>query len=65
MLNGGPPLKDTKVMQRGDCGLCDVTVEINTNMAAVRWKDKRLVNVLSSKDPIQKVKRYSQEGKKE
>ena len=36
-------------------------------MAAVRWKDNKVVNVLSTfagKDPVQKVKRYSQEAKK-
>ena len=36
-------------------------------MAAVCWKDNKIVNVLSTfavKDSVEKVKRYSQEAKK-
>ena len=36
-------------------------------MAAVCWKENKIVNVLSTfagKDPVQKIQRYSQEAKK-
>ena len=62
-----PPLKDVKMMEKEARGASDVAVDANINMAAVRWKDNKVVNVLSTfagKDPVQKVKRYSQEAKK-
>ena len=62
-----PPLKDVKMMEKEARGASDVAVDANINMAAVRWKDNKIVNVLSTfagKEPVQKVKRYSQEAKK-
>ena len=43
-------------------------METSTNMAAVRWKDNKVVNILSTfagKQPVQKVKRYSKNAKKQ
>ena len=61
------PLKDVKMMEKEVRGAGDVAVDANINMAAVRWKNNKIVNVLctfASKDPVQKVKQYSQEAKK-
>ena len=62
-----PPLKNVKMMEKEARCASDVAVDANINMTAVRWKDNKIVNVLSTfagKDPVQKVKRYSQESKK-
>ena len=63
-----PSLKDVKMMEKEARGASGVAVDANINMAAVRWKDNKIVNVLSTfagKNPVQKVKQYSQEAKKE
>ena len=62
-----PSLKDVKIMEQEARGASDVAVDANTNMAAVCWKENKIVNVLSTfagKDPVQKIQRYSQEAKK-
>ena len=62
-----PPLKDVKMMEKEARGASDVAVDANINMAAVCWKYNEIVNVMSTfagKEPMQKVKRYSQEAKK-
>ena len=43
-----PPLKDVKMMEKEARGASDVAVNANINMAAVRWKDNKIVNVLST-----------------
>ena len=62
-----PPLKDVNMMEKEARGACDVAVDANINMAAVRRKDIQIVDVLSTltgKTPEQKVKQYSQKAKK-
>ena len=57
-----PPLKDVKMMEKEARSASDVALDTNINMAAVRWKNNKIVNVLSTsagKDSVQKVKRYS------
>ena len=57
-----PSLKDVKMMKKKARSAGDVAVDANINMAAVRWKDNKIVNVLSTlagKNPVLKVKQYS------
>ena len=63
-----PPLETVRAMEKKERRESDVAVETSTNMAAVRWKDNKVVNILSTfvgKQPVQKVKRYSKNAKKQ
>ena len=61
------PLKDGKVMQKVKAGSYDVATDISSNATAVRWKDNKVVNCLSTftdKEPMQSVKRFCYKEKK-
>ena len=61
------PLKDMKVMQKEKRGSSDVVTDISSNITAVRWKDNKVVNCLSTftgKEPMQSAKRYCHTEKK-
>lgn len=61
------PLKDMKVVQALKRGSSDVVTDISSNITAVRWKDNKVVNCLSTftgKEPIQSVKRFCHKEKK-
>ena len=63
-----PPLGTVRAMEKKEREESDVAVETSTNMAAVRWKDNKVVNILSTfagKQSVQKVKRYSKNAKKQ
>ena len=60
-------LKDMKSMQKEKRGSFDVFSDISSNKAAVRCKDNKVVNRLStytSKEPMQYVKRFCHSAKK-
>ena len=38
-----PPLETVRAMEKKERGESDVAVETSTNMAAVRWKDNKVV----------------------
>jgi len=62
-----PPLKSMEEIDKSPRGTSDVVVETSSNMAAVRWKDNKVVNVISTfagKEQQQKAKRYSRKEKK-
>ena len=64
---GNPPLKSVKEVKKLQRGTSVVAVETLSNVSAVRWKDNKVVNILSTfagKEPQNKVKRYSQNKKK-
>ena len=64
---GNPPLKSVKEVKKLQRGTSVVAVETSSNVSAVRWKDNKVVNILSTfagKEPQNKVKRYSQNKKK-
>ena len=55
------PLRDMVKMNREKGGSWDVVTDVSLNIAAVRWKDNKVVNGISfvtSKQPIQQIKRY-------
>ena len=55
------PLRDVVEMNREKCGSLDVVTDVSSNIAAVLWKDNKVVNAISTfngKQPIQQVKRY-------
>ena len=55
------PLRDMVKMNREKCGSSDVVTDVSSNITAVRWKDNKVVNAISTftdKKPIQQVKRY-------
>ena len=60
-------LRDMVKMNKQKRGSSDV-VTVSWNITAVRWKDNKVVNAVSTftvKQPIQKVKRYCHRGKVE
>ena len=60
------PLKLVKEMEKLERGSADVVIDDNTKIAFVRWKDNKVVTVLSSKyrlNPTTKIKRYIKEKK--
>ena len=64
---GNPPLKSVKEVEKSQLGSSAVAIETSSNISAVRWKDNKVVNVLSTyaaKEQQKKVKRYSQKEKK-
>ena len=61
------PLKDMKLMQKEKCGSFDVVTDISSNVTAIRWKDNKFVNGLSTytgKEPMPYVKRFCHSAKK-
>ena len=59
---GNPPLKCVKDVEKSLRGSSVVVIEASSNISAVRWKDKKGVNILSifaGKEPQKKFKRYS------
>ena len=61
------PLKDMKLMQKEKRGSSDVVTDVSSNITAVRWKDNKVVNCLSTftgKEPMQSVKRFCHTEKK-
>ena len=64
---GNPPLKSVKEVEKSQRDTSVVAIETSSNISAVRWKDNKVVNVLSTfagKEPQKKVKQYSQKEKK-
>ena len=62
-----PPFKSVDEMSKMEKGSSDVAVQTSSNIAAIRWKDKEVVNVLSTyvgKEEQKKAIRYSQKEKK-
>ena len=61
------PLKDMKSMQKEDRDSFDVVTDISSNTTAIRWKENKVVNGLSTytgKEPMQYVKRFCHSAKK-
>ena len=61
------PLKDMKSMQKEKHGSFNVVTEISSNITAIRWKDNKVVNGLSTytgKEPMQYVKEFCYSAKK-
>ena len=55
-----PPLRDMVKMKKENCGSSDAVTDMSSNINAVRWKDNKVVNAISTftgKQPIQQVKR--------
>ena len=64
---GNPPLKSVKKVEKSLRDSSVVATETSSDISAVRWKDNKVVNVLSTfagKEPQKNVKRYSQKEKK-
>ena len=64
---GNPPLKSVKKVEKSLRDSSVVATEMSSDISAVRWKDNKVVNVLSTfagKEPQKNVKRYSQKEKK-
>ena len=64
---GNPSLKSVKEVEKSQQGSSVVAIEMSSNISAVRWKDNKVINVLSTfagKEPQKKVKRNSQKEKK-
>ena len=62
-----PPLKSIEEVNKLERGASDVSVQTKSNIAAIRWKDNKVVNVLSTfvgKNSQKMEKRYSQKEKK-
>ena len=56
------PLQDIKVMEKKPRGTHEVVVDVNSDLAVVRWKDNKVVTVASTycgASPIGKAKRFS------
>ena len=56
------PLQDIKVMEKKPKGTYEVVVDVNSDLAVVRWKDNKVVTVASTYSgaaPIGKAKRFS------
>ena len=54
------PLRDMVKMNKEKYGSSDVITDVFSNITAVRWKDNKVVNTISTvtgKQPIQQVKR--------
>ena len=55
------PLRDMVKTNKEKRGSSDVVTDVSSNIAAVRWKDNKVVNAISTcpgKQPIQQAKRY-------
>ena len=55
------PLEDMVKMNKEKCQSSDVVTDLSQTIIAVRWKDNKVVNGIStftSKQPIQQVKHY-------
>ena len=62
-----PPLKTVVEVNKLERGASDMAVQASFNIAAIRWKDNKVVNVLSTyagKERLKKANRYSQKEKK-
>ena len=60
------PLKPVIEMEKLERGSADVVIDDNAKIAFVRWKDNKVVTVISSKyglNPTAKTKRYIKEKK--
>ena len=60
------PLKPVKEMKKLERGSADVVIDDNAKVAFVRWKDNKVVTVISSKyglNATRKTKRYIKEKK--
>ena len=65
------PLKSVKVIEKLKKGSADVVIEDNAKISFVRWKDNKVVTVISSKNELnstakkkkQKQKQYIKEKK--
>ena len=60
------PLKPVKEMEKLEMGSADVVIDDNAKIAFMRWKDNKVVTVISSKyglNPTAKTKRYIKEKK--
>ena len=61
------PLRDIVKMNKEKRGSSDVVTDVSSNITAVRWKDNKVVNAISTftgKQPIQQVKRYCHREKR-
>ena len=64
---GNPPLKSVKEIEKSQRDTSVIAIGTSSNISAVRCKDNKVVNVLSTfsgKEPQNQVKRYSQKEKK-
>ena len=55
------PVQDVLEMNKEKRGSSDVVIDVSSNINAVRWKDNKVVDLISiftGKQPIQQVKRY-------
>ena len=61
------PLRDMVKMNKEKYGSSDVITDVFSNITAVRWKDNKVVNTISTftgNQPIQQVKRYCHREKR-
>ena len=61
------PLRDTVKINKEKRGSSDVVTDVSSNITAVRWKDNKVVNAISTfaaKQPIQQAKRYCHREKR-
>ena len=61
------PLRDMVKMNKEKHGSSDVVTDVSSNIIAVRWKDNKVVNAISTftgKQQIQQVKRYCNREKR-
>ena len=61
------PFQDLVKIAKESRERSDVTTDVSSNKTAVRWKDKKFVNALSTltgKEPIQSVKRFCKKQNK-
>ena len=57
-----PPLKSVDEMSKMEKGSSDVAVQTSSNIAAIRWKDNKVVNVLSTYVGKEEQKKKKQNG---
>ena len=60
-------LRDMVKMKKEKRGSSDVVTDVSLNIVAVRWKDNKVVNAISTltdKQPIKQVKRYCHHEKR-
>ena len=61
------PLRDMLKMNKEKRGSSDVVTDVSSNITAVRWKDNKVVNAISTftgRQSIQQAKRYCHREKR-
>ena len=59
-----PPPKSVDKVEKMERGSSDVAVQTSSNIAAIRWKDNKVVNVLSTYPEKNEQKRQNATAKK-